>query len=136
MRGSVAKRLRRIAASLGLEAETKYAPGGPLRRRGDKGAPIPRPFVLRACERLAYKQAKALYKGKSLEYLAARARAEGARTAKGIPRSNRGLREDLCTKLISPQYHPTKTKALPRREQSLPKQEQAVWRNGYRVLKR
>lgn len=35
-----------------------------------------------------------------------------------------------------PQYHPTKTKALPRREQSLPKQEQAVWRNGYRVLKR
>ena len=69
MRGSVAKRLRRIAASLGLEAETKYAPGGPLRRRGDKGAPIPRPFVLRACERLAYKQAKALYKGKSLSIL-------------------------------------------------------------------
>lgn len=78
MRNTVAKRLRRIAAEFGLPEETKYAPGGPLRRRPPKtmpdgtvqpGAPIPRPFVLRACWRLVYKHAKQAYKGKPLSVL-------------------------------------------------------------------
>jgi hypothetical protein len=78
MRGSVARRLRKIAASFGLPEETQYAPGGPLRRRSPKlmpdgttqaGAPIPRPFVLRACQRLVYKHAKQAFKGKPLSSL-------------------------------------------------------------------
>jgi len=78
VRNTVAKRLRKIARSFGLDPETKYAPGGKLRRyapRPDKdgvmqpGPPIPRPFVLRACERLVYKHAKQSYKGKPLSAL-------------------------------------------------------------------
>jgi hypothetical protein len=79
VRNTVAKRLRKIARSFGLERETKYAPGGKLRRRWpprpdhngvmQPGPPIPRPFVLRACERLVYKHAKQAYKGKPLSIL-------------------------------------------------------------------
>jgi hypothetical protein len=69
--GKKAKALRRIARSLGLPPENKYEPVGPIRRREaikDHGRTytagiIPRPFALGACERRAYKEAKALYKG-------------------------------------------------------------------------
>jgi hypothetical protein len=69
--GRKAKALRRIARSLGLPPENKYEPVGPIRRREaikDHGRSytagiIPRPFALGACERRAYLEAKALYKG-------------------------------------------------------------------------
>lgn len=93
MRNATAKRLRQIAKSLGLETETKYAPGGPLRRRpsyrDDKGelqpgAPIPRPFVLRECVRRAYREAKKIYKGQPMSLLAPEAEAEKAYQAKVV----------------------------------------------------
>jgi hypothetical protein len=76
MRGSVARRLRKIASGLGLESKTDYAAGGVLRRRADhwgyddegkrkllQGAPIPRPQVMTECLRRAYKEAKKIYRG-------------------------------------------------------------------------
>jgi hypothetical protein len=73
MRGVTAKKLRKIAASLGLKADVGYTPGGPLRRRSDfthpetgeiiQGAPIRRPLVMVACVRRACKEAKKVYKG-------------------------------------------------------------------------
>lgn len=64
MRGTVARRLRKIAAELRLNPQTSYAPGGKLRRRPSyRGAPIPRPGVLTECFRRAYREAKKIYKG-------------------------------------------------------------------------
>lgn len=73
MRGVTAKRLRKIAKSIGLPESGKYVPGGPLRRSpgfrhpetGEwmEGAPIRRPAVLTECFRRAYKEAKRIYKG-------------------------------------------------------------------------
>jgi|HubBroStandDraft_4_1064222.scaffolds.fasta_scaffold02083_17 hypothetical protein len=71
MRGSVARRLRKIADSFGFPEEATYLPGGKLRRRGGPDGPlIRRPFVMRACWRLVYKQAKQQFKGKPLSMLA------------------------------------------------------------------
>jgi hypothetical protein len=73
MNAKTAKRLRKIAAELGLNPKTGYAPGGKLRRRPgytdelglwQEGAPIVRPAVLTECTRRAYKEAKKIYMGK------------------------------------------------------------------------
>ena len=58
--GKQAKRLRKIARELELNANRAYAPVGPL-RRNQFGAPIRRPFALTECERRAYQEAKAIY---------------------------------------------------------------------------
>ncbi len=74
MNGKVAKRLRRIARELKLDPENKYAPVGEIRhaeaRRDHKGRAytagiVRRPFALQACERRAYLEAKAIYKGEN-----------------------------------------------------------------------
>jgi hypothetical protein len=75
MNGRTSKSLRRIAKSLSLPEETGYLPGGELRRKPayrdvagvlQPGAPIRRPFVLRACWRRAYKEAKKIFLGKPI----------------------------------------------------------------------
>ena len=68
MRGVVAKKLRKIAASLNLTAQATYVPGGPQRYRRD-GTGIPRPRVLVACFRRAYLEAKKVYKGEPMTAL-------------------------------------------------------------------
>jgi hypothetical protein len=79
MRGTTARKLRKIARSLELPAKTGYAPGGKLRRRPgyrdesgiwQDGPPIPRPTVLTECFRRAYREAKKIYKGKPPSTLA------------------------------------------------------------------
>ena len=84
MRGVTAKRLRKIARSLGLEAKTSYTFIGPLRRYASfthpktgkvvEGPPVPRPMVMKDCFRSACKAAKKIYFGKP----ASRVRAGGA----------------------------------------------------------
>jgi hypothetical protein len=78
MNGRAAKKLRRIARSLGLDPETRYTPGGPLRRRAgyrdeagvwQEGAPMPRPAILTSCERRAYREAKKIYLNKPISML-------------------------------------------------------------------
>jgi hypothetical protein len=76
VRGSTAKRLRKIVRALNLASKTGYADGGVLRRRPNTwgydengkyaqipGDPIARPTVLVECFRRAYKEAKKIYKG-------------------------------------------------------------------------
>lgn len=77
MNGRTAKRLRRLVRELKLDPETKYAPVGVLRRLPERtyvdrasgdtkvlpAGVLRRPFALAACERRAYQEAKALYKG-------------------------------------------------------------------------
>lgn len=79
--GRKSKALRRIARTLKLDPDTKYAPVGAIRYRGDtartdpvtklpqtyKGGAVPRPIALAACVRRAYQEGKALYKGAALE---------------------------------------------------------------------
>lgn len=75
MNGKKAKALRRLARTLNLPEENSYAPVGELKRRPaivDHGRTytaglVRRPFALRACERRAYQEAKALYKGAAIE---------------------------------------------------------------------
>jgi hypothetical protein len=76
MRGKVAKKLRRIARELKLDPKTDYAPVGelqhlPERKYVDKftgeqktlpGGVLRRPFAMKACERRAYQEAKAIYR--------------------------------------------------------------------------
>lgn len=76
MRGKVAKRLRRIARELKLDPRTDYAPVGELRRLPERryidratgeekilpGGVLRRPFAMKACERRAVQEAKAIYK--------------------------------------------------------------------------
>jgi hypothetical protein len=76
MNGKMAKKLRRIARELKLDPETKYAPVGelvrlPERKYVDKftgeqktlpGGVLRRPFAMKACERRAYQEAKAIYR--------------------------------------------------------------------------
>ena len=78
MRGATARKLRRLARSLGLDAETRYTPGGPLVRRPgyrdedgtwQEGAPKPRPAILVACARRAYREAKKIFKGEPMSVL-------------------------------------------------------------------
>lgn len=90
MRGTIAKRLRKIARSIQRPPETVYGmtyhpmgrgdfeQDGELRRRPSrrrpnpdtgvmelvKGRPIPRMLVLADCERRAYKEAKKIYAGR------------------------------------------------------------------------
>jgi hypothetical protein len=75
--GKQSKRLRKIARTLGLNPANSYAPMGVLRRLPERtyvdrrsgetkvlpGGVLRRPFALKACERKAYQEAKALYKG-------------------------------------------------------------------------
>jgi hypothetical protein len=75
--GKVAKRLRRLARELKLDPETKYAPFGELQhlpervyvdRASGETRTLPagvlrRPFAMIACERRAYQEAKAIYRG-------------------------------------------------------------------------
>jgi len=76
MRGKIAKRLRRIARELKLDPRTDYAPVGELQRLPERkyvdkftgehktlpGGVLRRPFAMKACERRAYQEAKAIYK--------------------------------------------------------------------------
>jgi hypothetical protein len=79
--GKQSKRLRKIARTLGLNPANSYAPMGALRRLPERtyvdrrsgetkvlpGGVLRRPFALKACERKAYQEAKALYKGADFE---------------------------------------------------------------------
>jgi len=73
--GKKARALRRIARELNLDPEVKCQPVGPIRHReaiADHGRTfsagiVPRPFALGPCERRAYKEAKALYKGADVD---------------------------------------------------------------------
>lgn len=81
MNAKKAKALRKIARTLGLNPANSYAPMGALRRLPERqyvdrrtgetkilpGGVLRRPFALKACERKAYKEAKALYKGAPAE---------------------------------------------------------------------
>jgi hypothetical protein len=76
MNGKKAKALRRLARTLKLPAENKYQPTGVLRRVEDrvgpdgklyKGGLVRRPFALAVCERRAYQEAKAMYKGATVD---------------------------------------------------------------------
>lgn len=81
MNGRTAKKLRRLARQLKLDPENKYAPVGQLvhlpertyvdRASGEKrtlpGGVLRRPFALQVCERRAYHEAKAIYKGGVVE---------------------------------------------------------------------
>lgn len=77
MNSKKAKALRRIARELALPEENSYEPVGPIRRREaivDHGRSytagiVRRPFALKACERRAYLEAKALYKGGHAEVI-------------------------------------------------------------------
>lgn len=93
MRNVVAKKLRKIAASLALNPETGYLPAGKLRRKRpyldedvvlQRGPPIPRPFVLRECFRRAYREAKKIYKGKPLSSLVPEAEEQKAFASKVV----------------------------------------------------
>jgi len=80
MNGRIAKRLRKVARELKLDPKTDYAPVGelqhlPERRYVDKftgeqkvlpGGVLRRPFAMKACERRAYQEAKAIYKNSCL----------------------------------------------------------------------
>jgi hypothetical protein len=73
--GKKAKALRRIARELKLPDEKTYQPVGPIRHREaiqDHGRSytagiVRRPFALGACERRAYLEAKALYRGAGID---------------------------------------------------------------------
>jgi len=66
-----AKALRRIARGLKLPTENKYEPVGEIRHReaikahgrSYSAGIVRRPFALGPCERRAYQEAKALYRG-------------------------------------------------------------------------
>ncbi len=69
------KRLRKIARELNLDPKNSYAPVGPevhVEARNDHGRQYSagikrRPLALKACERRAYLEAKAIYKGGVVE---------------------------------------------------------------------
>jgi|GEM_PF-2534035 len=67
MNAKLAKKLRKIARGVGLDAKTRYGPSKPVRamygpRRCDQNGTLP-PMVMLPCFRRAYKEAKKLYKG-------------------------------------------------------------------------
>ena len=93
MRAATAKKLRKIARSLGLPAKTQYAYAGPLRRYAgyrdeagiwQEGPPIPRPRVVAQCFRKAYREAKRIYLGRPMSALAPEAQKEQTYAAKVV----------------------------------------------------
>jgi hypothetical protein len=69
MNGKLAKKLRKIARGIELDAKTSYAPSAPVGvRRCEKLGSLP-PFVMVKCARRAYKEAKKIYLGKPLTML-------------------------------------------------------------------
>jgi hypothetical protein len=85
MRAATAKKLRKIARSVGLPAKTQYAFAGKLRRYAgyrdesgvwQEGPPMPRPLIITQCFRRAYREAKKIYLGKPISALAAEGQKE------------------------------------------------------------